>query len=68
VAYAIGRRVGTAVVRNRVRRRLRALTREAAPLLHPGAYMISVGPEAALLSSEKLRTLLVKVLKEVEGS
>jgi hypothetical protein len=43
------------------------LTREAAPLLHPGAYMISVGPEAALLSSEKLRTLLVKVLKEIEG-
>jgi hypothetical protein len=29
--------------------------------------MISVGPEAALLSFEKLRTLLVKVLKEVEG-
>jgi RNase P protein component len=50
-----------------VRRRLRALTREAAALLHPGAYLISVGPEAALLSSEKLRTLLVKVLKEVEG-
>ncbi len=67
VAYAVGRRVGPAVVRNRVRRRLRALTREAAPLLHPGAYMISVGPEAVLLSSEKLRTLLVKVLKEIEG-
>ena len=67
VAYAVGRRVGSAVVRNRVRRRLRALTRDAAPLLHPGAYMISVGPEAALLSFEKLRTLLVKVLNEVEG-
>ena len=30
VAYTIGRRVGSAVVRNRVRRRLRALVREAA--------------------------------------
>ena len=28
VAYAIGRRVGPAVVRNRVRRRLRAAVRE----------------------------------------
>jgi ribonuclease P protein component len=68
VAYAISRRVGPAVVRNRVRRRLRALTREAAPLLRPGAYLISVEPEATLLSSEKLRTLLVKVLKQVEAS
>jgi ribonuclease P protein component len=67
VAYTIGRRVGSAVVRNRVRRRLRVLVREAAPLLHPGAYMISVGPEAALLSHQKLRTLLVKVLNHVEG-
>ena len=67
VAYSIGRRVGSAVVRNRVRRRLRVLIREAAPLLRPGAYMISVGPEGALLSSENLRTLLVKVLKEIES-
>ena len=67
VAYTIGRRVGSAVVRNRMRRRLRMLTREAAPLLRPGAYMISVGPEGALLSYEKLRTLLVKVLKDIEG-
>jgi ribonuclease P protein component len=67
VAYTIGRRVGSAVVRNRVRRRLRVLVREATPLLRPGAYMISVGPEAALLSCEKLRALLVKVLKDIEG-
>jgi ribonuclease P protein component len=67
VAYTIGRRVGSAVVRNQVRRRLRMLTREAAPLLQPGAYMISVGPEAADLSYENLRTLLVKVLKDIEG-
>ena len=67
VAYTIGRRVGSAVVRNRVRRRLRMLTREAAPMLRPGAYMISVGPEAALLSYEDLRTLLVKAITQIEA-
>ncbi len=67
VAYAIGRKVGSAVVRNQLRRRLRMLTREAAPLLRPGAYLISVGPEGALLSYERLRTLLMKVLKDIEG-
>ena len=66
VAYAIGRKVGSAVVRNQLRRRLRMLTREAGPLLRPGAYLISVGPEGALLSYEKLRTLLMKVLKDIE--
>lgn len=54
VAYSVGRRVGPAVVRNRVRRRLRAIVAEAvrpsgelAP--GPGAYLISVRPEAATL-------------------
>src|SRR5207245_774623 len=38
VAYAIGRKVGGAVKRNRLRRRLRAIVQELAPLLRPGAY------------------------------
>ena len=63
VAYTIGRRVGSAVVRNRVRRRLRMLIREAAPMLRPGAYLIGAGPAAALLSYEELRTILYKALK-----
>jgi ribonuclease P protein component len=63
VAYTIGRRVGSAVVRNRVRRRLRMLIREAAPMLRPGAYLIGVGPAAALLSHEELRVILHKAIK-----
>ena len=47
VAYAIGRGVGTAVVRNRVRRRLRAATRAHTDQLVPGhAYLVSTGPAA----------------------
>jgi len=48
VAYAIGSRVGGAVVRNRVRRRLRAATRLHADALEPGhAYLVSARPAAA---------------------
>jgi ribonuclease P protein component len=50
VAYSIGRQVGSAVVRNRVRRRLRAAVREVDRErggLAPGAYLALVRPEAA---------------------
>ena len=39
VAFAVGRRVGGAVVRNRVRRRLRALARASA--LPGGVWLVS---------------------------
>jgi ribonuclease P protein component len=45
VAYAIGRAVGPAVVRNKVRRRLRAVAADLA--LPSGAYLISATPSAA---------------------
>ena len=48
VAYAIGRGVGTAVVRNRVRRRLRAATRaHASDFVAGHAYLVSTGAAAA---------------------
>ena len=52
VAYAIPRTVGPAVDRNRLRRRLRAVTCELG--LDPGAYLISAGPAAAGLSFDEL--------------
>jgi ribonuclease P protein component len=65
VAYAIGRRVGPAVVRNRVRRRLRAAAREidvATGGLPTGAYLVSVRPEATKRSYGELRDDLVAAL------
>ncbi|HLH45858.1 MAG TPA: ribonuclease P protein component [Acidimicrobiales bacterium] len=53
VAYAIGRRVGPAVRRNRLRRRLRALARTEADL-GAGAYLVSAGPGAADLDFPSL--------------
>ena len=66
MAYTIGRRVGPAVVRNRLRRRLRTLIRESAPTLRPGAYLIGAGPAAVQLSYEDLRRTLSTVLTYIE--
>jgi ribonuclease P protein component len=54
VAYAVGRRVGGAVVRNRLRRRLRAAVAGAGSI-PPGAYLVSAGREAVDLPYEDLK-------------
>jgi ribonuclease P protein component len=58
VAYSIGRQVGHAVERNRLRRRLRAIVQTLAPTLRPGAYLIGAAAEAANLPFEELRSIV----------
>jgi ribonuclease P protein component len=41
VALAVGRRVGPAVARNRLRRQLRSVIADLAPGLAPGAYLVA---------------------------
>lgn len=69
VAYAIGRPVGHAVSRNRLRRQLRSLMAEAASadptLVPPGAYLVSVGPAARGLCYQELKVSVVRVLEAV---
>ncbi len=68
VAYAIGRPVGGAVLRNRVRRRLRAVVAEFDRndgLLEPGAYLIAAGREAADLPFETLRADVRRAIDRV---
>jgi ribonuclease P protein component len=55
VAYAIGRRHGGAVVRNRLRRRLRAAVRAAAGDFVPGSYLLRTAPSASALGFDELR-------------
>jgi ribonuclease P protein component len=75
VAYAVGRRVGIAVVRNRVRRRLRAIVSTlgcARPsLVHDGYYLVAVTPAAATMSYQALENDVAGALAgldRLEGS
>ena len=61
-AFAVPKRVGGAVVRNRVRRRLREILR-ASPLLEGFDVVISVRPEAASASFERLKRELTTLLR-----
>ena len=54
VAYAIGRAVGPAVTRNRVRRRLRALVQIKFTALPAGLYLVGATPAAAQRSFDEL--------------
>ena len=58
VAYAVGRGVGGAVVRNRLRRRLRTVMTELGPRLGSGAYLVGASPEAATLPFGVLREMV----------
>lgn len=57
MAYGISRAVGTAVVRNRTRRRLRAVMRDcqAEGLLGPGRFLVSVSPGVVDLGFDDLQ-------------
>lgn len=57
LAFAINKRVGNAVVRNRLRRRLREAARHLATL-PPGAYLIRARPSAVALSFQEISTHL----------
>lgn len=62
VAYTVGRRVGGAVVRNQLRRRLRAIVTERASALEPGAYLIGAAPRAATVPFDQLREDVIRAL------
>jgi len=54
VAYAIGRQFGSAVARNRARRRLRSAARLVAAEAPPGYYLVSCEPEVSRLGFPEL--------------
>jgi len=68
VAFAIGTRVGSAVVRNRCRRRLRAVFTEVDPAALPaGAYLVSVHPEVTALTYQELREHVERALNKIDA-
>jgi len=67
VAYAISRKVGNAVLRNRIRRRLRALLDDLNPQPKPGTYLIRCGFETGNLSYDELHNHLRKALERAHA-
>jgi len=69
VAFAVGRPVGNAVRRNRVRRQLRSIARELAGRsdapLGPGTYLLSVRPEVTSLAYQELRSLVEEAMAQI---
>jgi ribonuclease P protein component len=63
VAYAINRQVGSAVVRNRLRRRLRAIVSEQASSLPVGAYVVRTGPVGASMGFNELKVAMSQALE-----
>ncbi len=63
VAYAVGG-AGTAVARNRLRRRLRAAVARAEDLLVPGgAYLVSAGREAVTMPFDQLADTVAALVR-----
>ena len=65
LAFAIGRNVGGAVVRNRLRRQLREEFRDLAP--PSGAYLVTVRPGAGAVDAAELRRCLRAAVAGVVG-
>lgn len=67
VAFAIGRTAGTAVVRNRARRRLREILRHEADDVAPGLYLWGLTQPAAAVTYDDLtrsvRGVLTKLVR-----
>jgi ribonuclease P protein component len=68
VAFAIGRNVGNAVIRNRLRRQLRTLLREVVPVVPPGAWLVGATPGAVGLSYDELGHRLTGAIGKVVAS
>lgn len=64
LGIATSRKVGNAVVRNRIRRRLKSIAREIAPQVRPGTeILIGVRAAASSATSAELRTALTECLR-----
>ena len=66
VAYAIGRRTGGAVERNRIRRRLRHVVRNHAAQLRPDhQYLVGVTPAALHTPADELASAWLRLVERV---
>jgi len=67
LSFAISKKVGKAVMRNRLRRRLREAVRHY-PGLPGGAYLVRTSVAAASLSSGDLHHHVTRAISQLQGS
>ncbi len=65
VAFSVGKWVGSAVVRNRVRRRLRAIMADFAGDLSPGCYLVGAGSKSGEAKFDDIRGNIWKALQNL---
>jgi ribonuclease P protein component len=63
VAFAVPRNVGTAVERNRCRRRLRAVVAETTASLSAGTYLVAVDQGVRDLTFQELRARVIEAMQ-----
>ena len=68
MAFALNRALGTAVIRNQLRRRLRALLREMEPTLPGGMLLIGATPRATELTFDQLCSELGQLLSRATSA
>lgn len=67
MGYAIGRPIGNAVVRNRLRRRLRAIMRTRQNDLSPGWYLIGVSASARHFGFAQLESSVSRLIRAIHS-
>jgi len=68
VGYAIGRNVGGAVLRNRIRRQLRSLLEARSSQMPAGWYLLGVQPRVSAMSWTDLGVTVDQLLAKVAVS
>lgn len=67
VGYALGRSFGSAVERNRLRRQLRAIVKQAGESLPAGVFVFGASPKAKCVSFPVLEEAMAGLIGRIRG-
>ena len=68
VAYAVSRKVGNAVQRNLLRRRMRAIMAERVADVPAGAFLVCSGPEGPALDFHELKVAMSRAIDKATNT